>query len=705
MIADHHLAMLAASGITPEHAAARGYETIRDPRRLAQLGIARAGQRTQGLLVPQLRAEGSTWGHQYRPDSPRERNGKLVKYETPIGQRNGIDVPPGVGPMLGNIEVPLWITEGVKKADCGALHGLCIVALPGVWSWRGKNNSGGKLAVGDWHDIALNDRRVILAFDGDVARKPEVRRALSALADYLTSKGAHVEYLHLPDTDDKTGLDDYLADHTVEDLWRLVKPTQPVPKRETPGDTSKPEAPKPKPVPEPVDGAELLDDIDDYLARFVVYPSEHERRAHTLWIAHTWLMDCWESTPRIAFLSPEPGSGKSRALEVTEPLVPRPVHAVNTTSAYLFRKVADPEGKPTILYDEIDTVFGPKAKENEDIRGMLNAGHRKGAVAGRCVVRGKIIETEELDAYCAVMLAGLDDLPDTLMSRSVVVRMQRRAPSEPVEPWRPRVNGPDAHALRDRIAAWAASVKEAATDVWPEMPPGVQDRNADVWEALLAVADLAGGHLPTTSRVAAVTAVTVSTSGAPSLGVMLLRDIRDVFNKLDVCNCVTDQLLADLRGIEESPWAVIRKGEPLNASGLARRLGKYGIGPKAIRDGNQVFKGYARAQFEDAWMRYVDPPGPPDVEAVTAVTRVTSGATDSVGDPPQGSVTSVTAVRSTDSDISDSDTEELSYQYGDPCTVCTKPQLWSEASMRRGICESCWLTTNKDNDQPEEGAA
>jgi hypothetical protein len=161
----------------------------------------------------------------------------------------------------------------------------------------------------------------------------------------------------------------------------------------------------------PVDGAELLDDIKAFLTRFVVYPSPHALVAHVLWIVHTWLMVCWDSTPRIAFLSPEPGSGKSRALEVTEPLVPRPVHAVNTTSAYLFRKVADPEGKPTILYDEIDTVFGPKAKENEDIRGMLNAGHRKGAKAGRCVVRGKVIETEELDAYCAVMLPDWTTLP------------------------------------------------------------------------------------------------------------------------------------------------------------------------------------------------------------------------------------------------------------------------------------------------------
>src|SRR6478736_8905837 len=202
--------------------------------------------------------------------------------------------------------------------------------------------------------------------------------------------------------------------------------------------------------------AELLDDITTFLARFVVYPSEHELTAHALWIAHAWLMDCWESTPRIAFLSPEPSSGKSRALEVTEPLVPRPVHSVNTSPAYLFRKVSDSAGRPTILYDEIDTVFGPKAKDNEDIRGMLNAGHRKGATAGRCVVRGKQVFTEELPAYCAVALAGLDDLPDTIMTRSVVVRMRRRAPGERVEPWRLRINGPEALALQERLRDWAA---------------------------------------------------------------------------------------------------------------------------------------------------------------------------------------------------------------------------------------------------------
>jgi hypothetical protein len=221
--------------------------------------------------------------------------------------------------------------------------------------------------------------------------------------------------------------------------------------------------------------AAILDAVEAFLSRFVVYPSEHARVAHTLWIAHTWRMDAWESTPRIAFLSPEPGSGKTRALEVTELLVPRPVLAVNCTSAFLFRRVSDPAGLPTVLYDEIDTVFGPRAKsENEDIRGLLNAGHRKGAVAGRCVVKGKQIETEELSAYCAAAMAGLDDLPDTLMSRSVVIRMRRRAPDEAVEPFRRREAEIEGIELSQALAQLAETIPEG---VWPAMPAGIEDRN------------------------------------------------------------------------------------------------------------------------------------------------------------------------------------------------------------------------------------
>jgi hypothetical protein len=628
MIEQHHLDMLAASGVTPEFAALRGYETITEENRsrLAEVNIVTTGRKVPGLLVPHLRPDGSTWSYQYRPDEPRLRDRKPIKYETPWQQRNGLDVPPGVGPQLGDPAVPLFITEGVKKADCGALNGLCIVALSGVWNWISTSTAGGKMALAEFRDIALDGRRVIIAFDGDVARKESVQKALHALSAYLATKGARVEYLWLPDTDDKTGLDDYLMEHTVEDLWRLVKPTKPPvtqPKKQedkqqdrqpaagtagTDGTAKSEDAGTAGTAgtAKSEDGEVVLDDVAHYLARFVSFPSVHAQIAYALWIAHTWLMEAWESTPRFAFLSPEPGSGKTRALEVAEPLVPRPVHAVNCTPAYLFRKVSDADGAPTIFYDEIDTVFGPKAKDNEDIRGMLNAGHRKGAVAGRCVVRGKTVETEEIPAYCAVSLAGLQDLPDTIMTRSIVARIRRRKPDEKVEPWRARINGPQGAALGERIARWADSVRQKAGERWPEMPDSIEDRDADVWEPLLAVADLAGGRWPAVARKAAVAMVKASKARTPSLGVQLLGDVRRVFKACNTDKLPTIQLLAELIRLEESPWGVIRKGEPLDSRWLALRLKDYGVESKNHRDEYCVqFKGYAASQFVDSWTRYL----------------------------------------------------------------------------------------------------
>ncbi len=388
----------------------------------------------------------------------------------------------------------------------------------------------------------------------------------------------------------------------------------------------------------PMQGDEILTMVETFLGRFVAYPSEAAKIAHTLWIAHCWFMDCWESTPRIAFLSPEPGSGKSRALEVSEPLVPRAVHAVNTTPAYLFRKVSDEAGPPTILYDEIDTVFGPKAKDNEDVRGMLNAGHRRGATAGRCVMRGKIVETEELPAYCAVALAGLDDLPDTIRTRSVIIRMRRRAPGEKVEPWRHRINGPQAEPIAAQLAAWSDTSSQLIR--WPEMPEGIEDRNADVWEPLLALADLAAGDWPARARRAAVTLVTASQDARQSLGVQLLSDLRRVFTGTAMS---TEDILRGLHDLDESPWSDLR-GKPLDARGLSSRLRKYEVKPGTIRLGDSTIKGYKAEDLADAWSRYLAPAGQSPDCAVTSVTpshsaRSCDGVTDvtekSAGDPTE----------------------------------------------------------------------
>jgi Protein of unknown function (DUF3631) len=370
-----------------------------------------------------------------------------------------------------------------------------------------------------------------------------------------------------------------------------------------------------------LEGAALLTDIEAFCKRFVAYPSEHASIAHTLWIAHAHAMEAWESTPRIAFLSPEPGSGKTRALEVSELLVPNPVEAINASVAYLFRKISDEKGAPTILYDEIDTVFGPKAKDaNEEIRGVLNAGHRRGAVAGRCVMRGKTVETEELPAYCAVAIAGLGHLPDTILTRSIIIKMLRRAPAEVVEPFRRRVLKNKGYALRDRLAAWTRSHLTAFENARPEMPEGIEDRNADVWEALLAVADEAGGEWPSRARVAAVTLVTDAIGGRQSIGIRLLGDLRTVFK--GETQMPTKEILSALCALEDAPWSDL-KGSALDSRRLAHFLSEYGVSRTTFRIGSTTAKGYRAADLRDAWIRYLSPAPTPPIATVTAVTEVT----------------------------------------------------------------------------------
>ena len=147
--------------------------------------------------------------------------------------------------------------------------------------------------------------------------------------------------------------------------------------------------------------AELLNRVYEFYGRFVAYPNLPAQAAHTLWTAHTHVIDCCETTPRLAFISPEPASGKTRALEITELLVPNPVLAVNVSPSYLIRKVAADDGV-TILFDEVDTLFGGRVKDNhEGVRALLNAGYRRGAVSGRCVMHGSTAVPESCRLFFA----------------------------------------------------------------------------------------------------------------------------------------------------------------------------------------------------------------------------------------------------------------------------------------------------------------
>ncbi len=225
-LAPHHRSMLVeGSAIASEIVQARGYQTVETKAELERLGFSRAQRNTPGLLIPVHDPAGTVAMYQLRPDEPRAKKGKPVKYETPTGSHMALDAHPMARKRLDDPSVALFVTEGVKKGDALVSRELCAVALLGVWNWRGTNAKGGKVTLPDWEYVALNGRRVYIVFDLDVMLKQEVHAALSRLKAFLESRGAKVTLIYLPAAEggEKQGVDDYLAaGHTADDLLSLA---------------------------------------------------------------------------------------------------------------------------------------------------------------------------------------------------------------------------------------------------------------------------------------------------------------------------------------------------------------------------------------------------------------------------------------------------------------------------------------------------
>src|SRR5262245_16178391 len=326
-----------------------------------------------------------------------------------------------------------------------------------------------------------------------------------------------------------------------------------------------------------------LDLVESFLRRFIAYPSEHALVAHTLWIGHTHLMEAFDTTPRLAFMSAEKESGKTRALEVTALFVSDPILSISASPAFIVRRVS--HGEATILYDEIDAVFGnAKAQEaNIDLRSVLNGGYRRGAQVHRCAVNGRQIQTEALDAFAPVAVAGLRALPDTLASRAIIIRMQRRAPSEHVDSFRHRYASAEAEPIKEALEEWCEEVGANIIGAEPDLPEGIEDRAADIWEPLVIVADAAGGDWPARARAAAVYLTAHAREESQTKGVELLEHAREAFGGEDKIWTVT--LLKRLCDRDESPWRDMGSGrsskeKPLTDRGLASRLKQYDIKSK-----------------------------------------------------------------------------------------------------------------------------
>jgi hypothetical protein len=358
--------------------------------------------------------------------------------------------------------------------------------------------------------------------------------------------------------------------------------------------------------------AALLDAVVAFVRRFVVM-SDEQAATVALWVAHTHAFDAFDFTPYLFVTSAERESGKSRLKEVCELLVAHAVSTSNVSPAALFR-IASPENGPTstFLVDEVDEIFAPKSERSE-LRGLLNAGFHRGDCAIRMVGEGAKQEAQKFPVFCPKLLAGKNSavLGDTLESRCIRIELKRKTRQEPVERFRRREVEQEARALREALSLLAEDRLDDLASARPRLPEELTDRQWDVWEPLLAIADDGKDIWAERARAAAVT-LSTGIASDESLGVRLLADCREVLNNGHK-RIPTTQLIELLSLIGEAPWGEkwwdAYKGEQKRsaAANLAWHLRRYRIRSKKIRFEEGPLMGYEREDFEDAWSRYLPP--------------------------------------------------------------------------------------------------
>ena len=351
--------------------------------------------------------------------------------------------------------------------------------------------------------------------------------------------------------------------------------------------------------PEEVPLADILDELQYLLRRFVVMNQE-EADALALWVCHTYAFDVTNTTPYIRITASEKRAGKSRLLEVLSTVVARPWLTDRTTPAALVRKID--KDSPTLLLDETDASMNGRDEYSQTLRGILNAGHRRGGVTSLNVKEHGDWVPRDFTVFSPKAFAGIGSLPDTVADRSITISLRRKTPTEVVERFRLQGVLEEHRSLRDALERWAPTALDALRMAEPGVPSELDDRAADGWEPLLAIADLAGSDWPDLGRRAAIALSSVRDEEEESLGTRLLQDCRNILGSRGKERLATVSILRALK--KHSRWR--RLGQEFNASTLATMLRPYDIRPKNLRMDGKIVKGYARSDFENAWERFLE---------------------------------------------------------------------------------------------------
>ena len=349
--------------------------------------------------------------------------------------------------------------------------------------------------------------------------------------------------------------------------------------------------------------AQLLDEVTSTIQRFIVL-DKHQAQAAALWVAACWFIDVIDCAPIALINAPERACGKTQLLTVLARLAPRSAQASGISPSVLFRMIE--AYQPTLFIDEVETVL----KDNEDLRGLINAGHtRDSAFVWRSVAKGDDFEPKRFTVWGMKAIAGINaiKLAETVTSRSIVFELRRKTASESVERLR-RAEAGLFQALASKLARFKDDFASEVQQARPTLPDALGDREQDNFEPLLQIATVVGDHWPNTALNAALR-LSNATQAPMSSANELLADIQDIFETKQVIKIGTTELINALCDDAEKSWATYNRGKPLSPRQLSNKLKGYGITSKTIRTNSyETAKGFECEQFKDAFARYLTDP-------------------------------------------------------------------------------------------------
>lgn len=393
-----------------------------------------------------------------------------------------------------------------------------------------------------------------------------------------------------------------------------------------------------------VNPEEVLNEIRAAFNLHAILPP-HADVAMTLWVVMTWFIDALQIAALLIIRSPESECGKTTVKDLVQQFVRRPLSNEGVTTAALFRVVE--QEQPTLLLDDADSwlLLDPKDERHS----LINSGHKRGGRVLRCV--GKNHDLKAFSTFCAKVIAFIGKSKDTLHNRSIEIVLRRKMAGEKIVPLR-NASGGRYELLRAKLARMEVDYWCIISKAKPTLPAGIDNRAADNWEALFAIADIAGGEWPSLANKAAL-ALIKGKEPVVSIGVEMLADIQQIFETKRIDKIRTVELVQALCDDSEAAWATYNQGKQASPRQISKILEEYQIKPKTIRFRHKgTAKGYELGCFQDAFARYLHIL-PENVVSSVTPSQPNNNASLSVTDKPSQNLSVTQSVTLEPSSIND----------------------------------------------------